>query len=1025
MLKQFLPKIKDLFSKIEPDDEIEIMFNNFREDNELKAEDFIRTGKYLKKLSLENKQDLQKNIMLDVIYSIKPVDKNTLENIRININGLTNINNVLNLVHQRTNNVIFIMLSSMNEDYITIDKKQKNKKYIIDFDEFNIRFRKSKELKLSSKEKQTITNLSSTDSDKIIFRFKQRLSYIKKTSFGEIIIDLTDVRTSDNINKIRSSQSRYELELELEINTKEKNLNEKQLEELINEIIKIKQVLTQNKIIELTLSPDEIIKHYKKLVYNNENDTSTSLYSMQPITAQVQNIVDQIPNKYSVTDKADGEKFCIFIIKNKCYLIDNNLNIRPTDITVNNLDNTIIEGEFIFLQDKQVFLMMVYDCLYLNGKEIKSNNMLVDRIDSVYKFLDNMKIDYYKYKPYEDKYNLSKMRTHYEKEITNFYDKLNDKIVKSKNGDVIFFPKFFLFPETGEFSEIFMYSDLIWEACTENILVKCPYELDGVIYTPLDQKYTAIKKDQRLPIFKYKPPHLNSIDVYLVFPRNEETGGYLEIYDNTEQNNVKGTVYRVANFYVGSISGNKEVPIPFMRDENNFIAYFPIINNQVRDIQKDIVNDKTVVEIIYNNNPEIPHQYRWNILRTRWDKTQSVRKFNKKYGNFNTVAVNTWMSMREAVTFNEIKILSEPDSYEKQMNILKLRIDNTIITTNRQQDAYYQKTSNLVRPMREFHNFIKSVLIYNYCSPKRFNRNTNTTKLTVLDIGGGRGGDILKFYHPRVSNYVGIEVDFENINAPFPNGAIARYNKFKQRYPYFPKMTFIHADAGLPLKGDIQKRSLGNMKLENKELIDKTFSKKEQFDVLSCQFAVHYLFEDDKKLDNFCNNINDNLKKGGYFIFTLFDGDKLLKLLSDKLTFTSYYTDEEGKREKLFEIIRKFPIEEKEFNKTGLSVDVLMTWINDNHLTEYLVTPSYLIKTMKKKCNAVLIESDGFDNFHKLNKPWFENVIHTENNPENKKFYERTSVFFKPLTGADKESKIYSFWKARFKGVSKHNYILS
>ena len=31
---------------------------------------------------------------------------------------------------------------------------------------------------------------------------------------------------------------------------------------------------------------------------------------------------------------------------------------------------------------------------------------------------------------------------------------------------------------------------------------------------------------------------------------------------------------------------------------------------------------------------ELNHQYRWNILRTRWDKTESIRRDGRKYGNY-------------------------------------------------------------------------------------------------------------------------------------------------------------------------------------------------------------------------------------------------------------------------------------------------------------------------------------------------------------------------------------------------------
>ena len=183
----------------------------------------------------------------------------------------------------------------------------------------------------------------------------------------------------------------------------------------------------------------------------------------------------------------------------------------------------------------------------------------------------------------------------------------------------------------------------------------------------------------------------------------------------------------------------------------------------------------------------------------------------------------------------------------------------------RKQDIYYQKISNLAKAMREWHSFVKSMIIYTYCSPKYINKSQKKIKLNVFDIGVGRGGDIMKFYHARVNNLVGIDVDNNGINSS-TDGAVSRYTTLKKKFPDFTKMTFIHADGGALLNLESQLKVLGNMNNENKELIENTFKKSKQFDIINCQMAFHYFFENNLKLDNICTNINHNLKPGGFVI---------------------------------------------------------------------------------------------------------------------------------------------------------------
>lgn len=999
-----LDSIYNIFKNIDKTDEVEIMFNNYRDNNKLTMEDFIRVTKMVKILSKEQKRKLKQIISLDVVYS-----ENNLVKYRVSVESLDKINQLVNLVHQRSNNIILtVFLSKINGKNVSAMKKTKNMKYIFDQDNLDIRFRRSKEEELTKKELDKISNLTSEYHNNINFRFKNRLSYLIPTSVGDLSIDLTITQTSNELKDVKRALPNYEIEMEL---IPSKKVDKKGLEEILNQVVKVKKVLAQNNILDSTISNEKVLENYRELVYQNKDYSNINLFSMQPISAEVQHLVDKIPNNYSATDKADGKKNVLFVTEGEVFLIDNTLQIKPTGMKVKGLDNTLLEGELIFLPKEQIFLMMTFDILYYQGKnqmEIADlKNRLEIMIEAINKITGNKES---LIKDYTGSFNMNKMRQHYHKEIKDFYNTLDKEIKKSKKGDIIIKPKNFMFPTGGSPSEIFMFSDLIWESCTEDETVLCPYILDGIIFTGLDQKYTPNKKDWKFPIYKFKPPSQNSLDVYVTFPKNSDTGDYMEIFDNSKDDLVKGQNYRIANFYVGDRLGTKQVPVPFMKEHNNHEGYFPIINGQVRDIEGDIIQDKTVIEITYENNPNIPHSYRWKILRTRWDKTDSVNKYQKRYGNFRDVAIKTWKSMKEAVTWDEIKALANPDSYQKQSKQLQAKLDTSIISNDRQQDAYYQKISNLCQPMRKFHNWIKSIMIYTHAAKKHSLRNGKEYRLKVLDIGCGRGGDIMKMYHPRVGYYVGIDPSYDNIHSP-NDGALARYKIFKDKFPDFPKMEFIQADAGVEFEGSSQKQKLGNMKLENIEMINKSFNKKNTFDLVNAMFSIHYLFSDDSSLDNLCKNINNNLKPGGFIIMTLFDGEKVNGLLKNEKdnTYTTYYTDEDGKRTKLFEIIKKY--DGDDLNRTGLALDVHMAWISeeDKYETEYLVTKDFMTNTMKNKCNTDLIETDTFENLYHINKPWFDMIVNIEENLKNRKFYQDVYKFYGDLKGADKESKKYSF----------------
>ena len=301
---------------------------------------------------------------------------------------------------------------------------------------------------------------------------------------------------------------------------------------------------------------------------------------------------------------------------------------------------------------------------------------------------------------------------------------------------------------------------------------------------------------------------------------------------------------------------------------------------------------------------------------------------------------------------------------------------------------------------------IKSIIIYTYCSPTRREQGGKITRQSILDIGCGRGGDILKMYHARVGEYVGFDVDFEGIYSS-SDGAISRYNHLKTKFPDFGKVTFLQADGGVLLNAEEQNKSLSNISNENKNKLEKTFTKDRKFDIISSQFVIHYLFGTKNSINNLVENIKQYLSNNGYVLLTLFDANLVNDSLKTNNKYTSYYTNEDGKREILYEIVKKY---DKLDKTVGNPIDVHMSWINDEgkFIEEFLVDQELLIKTMER-ANCKLVDTDLFKNLFEYNKPYFNDVIKFEENPKNKQFYEKVAQFYGDLKGADKESRNYSF----------------
>ncbi|KAK4530776.1 hypothetical protein CCYA_CCYA05G1633 [Cyanidiococcus yangmingshanensis] len=152
--------------------------------------------------------------------------------------------------------------------------------------------------------------------------------------------------------------------------------------------------------------------------------------------------------------------------------------------------------------------------------------------------------------------------------------------------------------------------------------------------------------------------------------------------------------------------------------------------------------------------------------------------------------------------------------------------------------------SRIIR-LRNLNNWVKAVLIGLHSKPG----------YAVLDLACGKGGDLLKFVRAQTSFWVG--VDHARVSLEH---AVQRYNDLDQRQPPFPAYFFCGDAFGVDL--------VTHLDLQWPD-----------FDLVSCQFAVHYAFESERRVRQLLHNVTGRLKPGGFFIGTTPDANVLVSKL--------------------------------------------------------------------------------------------------------------------------------------------------
>ena len=1015
--KDVYKSIEDLYLQTDNSKEFELIINN-TENKYFGQDKYIQLLKYLKYKATALKTNILTVDILDIIYA--PTNE---EIFRVSLVG-DNINEYIKKLDLWKSHIIFKTLVRINEQKsdksIKVEKKIKTKENLIVVEDLFERFRLSGEVNLSKEDYEQIHKITHEDMDKITFRLKQRTSldiYNKDDEF--VKIDLTTTKNTKNYKHLNTTYPNYELEIEYGL--KSGKPNKAALEILLNESIILHKIIQQSNYLITKSMTNKVITYYRNIANVDEN--STFLDTRQSVSLEIQYLTENIPNKYAVTDKADGDRYFLIIMNSRVYFISTNLVVKDSGIELKtkDYDGTILDGEYIFISNLNRHLFLIFDALFIGSKDIRMEVEFMKRIKEA-DILCNKIFVFDKQKGYKineyktDKtFDLGDILSHHKKEITKLMKNINEDMKYEKQYPLIR-TKYFADATGAAPWEIFAYAEQMYKLYTEDEEVNCPYLLDGLIFQPLQQQYITKMSESKLVEYKWKPPTKNSIDFYIQFEKDPTTNKILNVYDNSNDDYVRNKAYRICKLYVGRWANNKETPEIFLEDKNIYWAYLFLENGEARDIEGNIIMDNTVVEFYYENSQGedvvVPEKFRWKPLRTRYDKTESVLRFGRKYGNNADIAFKIWRSIQNPILvsdFNDLAKGNIPDKnkfyYDYKIEQLRTRIGHELIVSASKQNAYYQKITNLAKPMREFHNWIKSNIMYTYLN-KQYN---DEKPVSVLDLGVGRGGDILRYYYVNAAFVVGIDIAKEGLYSAV-DGAISRYNQQRKRKPNFPRMYFIHGDCGTKLTYEEQNRVLGGMNFENKKLITQFFGNNPtKFDRLNSQFTIHYFLANKTVWSNFKYNINQTLRPGGIFVIAHLDANKIVSLIGNKNNYEKIYTDDKGRTEKLYELVKKFDKLEKPIG-IGNAIDLYAAWMFESgtYQTEYLVDVDFLKEDLLKDCNLELIETDLFENQYNMHKDFFLETYKYQCNPQTLQYLEKVSHYYED-TEINKACLDYTF----------------
>jgi hypothetical protein len=989
-----------------------------------------------------------------------------------------NIQKVIDMPSTLFNKIKFTQkMSAMNNKGEYIKK--------LDMEDFNFRVSYQTEQDYNTQSGLARNIISKWTDSKKLFRSMNRVRFYHDEY--PIFADLSIVKGSKRMNRIPvpqytvqeaevfTGEETYEIELEIDNTKVGTGTSYDNTRTLLNDLRKCIRIvlsgLQESKYPISYSEQDDILRSYAMLIrgsdYNYKRIYPKDFIGPGSFTLQLENIIDSkedtnivsIRNNYCVTEKADGERKLLYIANNgKIYLIDTNMNVIFTGSKTNEktIFNSLLDGEHIREDkySKYLNLFAGFDIYYINGKSVRE-----------YPFIRYLTEDETDRKQEEGEVIVKKFRLELLNELIDLLKPIsilesasNSEIQPNQNkqsSDLMVKCKGF--NSSTDYGSIF-------NACSKKLSDindgLFEYNTDGLIFTPMDLPIGGDRVNgQPGPLykstwdksFKWKPAEFNTID-FLVSVKKDKTGRD-EIHNifqegrnlegNKEVIQYKTLILRCGfderkHGYMNPCQDILNDKLPSPQDIDNEDSYKPVpfqptnpydekahlcniilkgedTNMHMMTEENEYFEDDMIVEFKYELHND--DGWRWVPLRVRYDKTAELRAGLKNYGNAYHVANNNWHSIHQPIT--EVMISTGENLPEYERN-----------------DVYYNRSSDetSTQGLRDFHNlFVKNSLITGVSGRDE----------TLIDYAVGKAGDMSKWIRSKLKFVFGIDVSKDNIHNQM-DGACTRFIQANKKYNKMPKALFVTGDSSRNIRNgeavetdkdkQIIKAIFGNgpkdISLLGKGVYNQYGVAETGFNVSSCQFAIHYFFENKTTFHNFVRNVAECTKINGYFIGTCYDGKTVFKLLEDKNTDEGITIMKNDR--KIFEITKMyektgFPDEEMSL---GYDINVFQESIN-KVFREYLVNFEYLTRIMEDYGFVLVTQEeatqmglqDGTGMFSDLYSSMSEEI---KQNPTHKNNYGKAIYMSSEEKQISFMNRYFVFKKVRSLDVKKmHDIILN